>query len=224
MTERELAIKYAPHLYFDKNEPFTIDQIGYTVIVQSQRSPSFNRDIPVDKSKVDFVIEYALYYDFDIQHMYDLEHFWVYVDYNGRVCDGEASAHGSYMNCFRYAGRVEDETHIPVYVQPGKHALMPDGQMFKLFGDYDVVCGKRAGIAGLLVNDLFRGRLIEDMYIDYEICKYIREHFSFQASLEFHPVSYGEDILVTWDELYEIIPKRINKLLKEMGLIKTERE
>jgi hypothetical protein len=221
MTDRDLAIKYAPHLYFDKNEPFTIDQIGYSVIRKSQRSPSFNREILVDKEKVDFVIEYPLYYDYDIQHMYDLEHFWVYVDYDGRVCDGEASAHGSYLNCFRYTEKLEDETHIPIYVQPGKHALMPDGKLFKLFGDYDIACNKRAGTAGLLVNDLFKGMLIKDQYIDYEVCKYIREKFSFKPSLEFHPVSYSEDIIVTWDELYLIIPERINKLLKELGLIHT---
>lgn len=221
MTERELALKYAPHLYFDKDEPFIIDQIGYSVIHKSQRSLSFNRTIAVDKGRVDFVIEYQLYYDYDIQHMYDLEHFWVYVDYDGRVCDGEASAHGSYLNCFRYSEKTEDETHIPIYVQPGKHALMPDGKLFKLFGDYEAVCSERAGIAGLLVNDLFEGVLIKDQYIDYEVCKYIREKYSFKPSLEFYPVNYPEDIIVTWDELFLTIPKRINKLLQELGLIKT---
>ncbi len=79
MTDRELAIKYAPHLYFDKNEPFTIDQIGYSILRNSQKSPSFERDIWIDETKISYVIEYQLYYDYDIQHMYDLEHFWVYI-------------------------------------------------------------------------------------------------------------------------------------------------
>jgi hypothetical protein len=151
--------------------------------------------------------------------MYDLEHFWVYVDHNGRVFDGEASAHGSFMNCYHYEEKVEDETHIPIYVQPGKHALLPDGKMFKLFSEYDIACNKLAGIAGLLVNNLFKGIIIKDSYIDYRVCNYIRDTFSFKPSLEFYPVNYTEDIIVTWEELFLIIPKRINKLLEGLDLL-----
>ena len=218
MTDREIAIMYAPHLYFDKNEPFTIDQIGYSVIRSSGRSKSFNRNIWIDEEKVAFVIEYQLYYDYDIQHMYDLEHVWVYVDHEGRVYDAEASAHGMHMNCFRYAMAVEDSTHIPVYVQPGKHALFPDGNLFKLYSDYQTVCNKRAGIDGLLVADMFKGIIMKDSYIDYQVSSHIRERFSFQPSLEFYPVHYEEDIIVTWEELFLIIPKRIRKLLDDLGL------
>ena len=218
MNERELAVKYAPHLYFDKNEPFTIDQIGYSILRKSQKSPSTNRDLWIDKDKVDYVIEYQLYYDFDIQHMYDLEHVWVYVGYDGNIVDAEASAHGNFMNCYQYTKKIEDETHIPVYVQPGKHALLPDGSLFKLYSDYEVVCNKRAGIDGLLITDLFKGIMMKDSYIDFCVCNYIREHFSFQPTLEFQPVSYTEDIIIPWEELYLMIPKRINKLLEELGL------
>jgi hypothetical protein len=219
MTDRELSIKYAPHLYFDKNEPFMIDQIGYSILRHSQRSLSFDRDIWIDEEKVAFVVEYQLYYDFDIQHMYDLEHIWVYVDHAGRVCDGEASAHGSYMNCYLYKMVTEDETHIPVYVQAGKHAMFPDGSLFKLFGDYNAACNKFAGVDGLLIKEMFKNSIIKNSYIDYKVCTYIRENFSFQASLEFKPVSYDEGIIVPWEELVLIIPKRINKMLGELGFL-----
>jgi hypothetical protein len=220
MTDRELAIMYAPHLYFDRNEPFSIDQIGYSVIRRSQRSPSFDREIWIDEEKVAFVIEYQLYYDFDIQHMYDLEHFWVYVGHDGKVYDGEASAHGHHMNCYRYHMAMEDGTHIPVYVQPGKHAILPDGSMFKLFSDYDTACNQLAGLAGLLITGMFKGYIIKNSYIDYQVCNYIREKYSFHPSLEFYPVHYDESIIVTWEELFKIIPERINKLLEGLGLIK----
>jgi hypothetical protein len=218
MTDRELAIKYAPHLYFDKKEPFPIDQIGYSIFRSSQRSASFDRDIWVDEKTVAFVVEYQLYYDFDIQHMYDLEHLWVYVDHDGKVCDGEASAHGSHMNCYRYTMRLEDETHIPIYVQPGKHAMFPDGNLFKLFGDCGVCCDKMAGVDGLLIKDMFKDQIMKNSYIDYMVCTYIREHFSFQPSLEFIPTQYDENIIVSWEELISIIPKRINKLLARLDL------
>jgi hypothetical protein len=214
MTDRELAIKYAPHLYFDKNEPFTIDQIGYSVIRSSGTSPSFRRELWIEEDKVAFIIEYQLYYDFDIQHMYDLEHFWVYVGHDGKVCDGEASAHGSHMNCYRYTMAIEDETHIPIYVQPGKHALLPEGNLFKLFSNYQTVCDKLAGVDGLLVADMFKEVIVKNSYIDYQVSTYIRERFSFQPSLDFYPVKYKEDIIVSWEELFLVIPERIHKLLE----------
>ena len=218
MTDREIALKYAPHLYFDKNEPFTIDQIGYSLFRSSGSSPSFNRDIRIEDKTTDFVVEYQLYYDYDIQHMYDLEHFWVYVDYDGKVMNGEASAHGSYLNCYQYKKILEEDTHIPVYVQPGKHALLPEGDLFRLFSDYKEVCNVLAGVDGLLAADLFKGMIRKDSYIDYKVCSYIREHYSFEPSLCFYPVNYEEDLIVTWEELYRLIPERVNKLLKSLGL------
>lgn len=218
MTDRELAAKYRPYLYFDKNETIPIAKIGYKLIRNSGRSPSFNRDIYIDKQKVNFAIEYQLYYDYDIQHMYDLEHVWVYVDYNGRVYDGEASQHGGQLNCFKLREMVEDETHIPVYVQPGKHAMLPDGQMFKLFGNYKEVCNELAGIDGLLVNDLFKGLIYKNSHIDYLVCNYIRENLSFEPSLEFYHAQISDEILIEWDDLFKLIPQRINRLTQNLYL------
>lgn len=218
MDEREIALKYAPHLYFDKNEPFTIAHIGYSILKSSQKSPSANHDIWIDGNQVDYVIEYQLYYDFDIQHMYDLEHVWIYVGHDGKIVDGEASAHGGVINCYKYTMAIEDETHLPVYVQPGKHAHFPDGNMFKLYGNYEDVCNKLAGIDGLLITDVFKGAIIKNSYIDFCVCNYIREHFSFQPSLEFRHVSYDNGIVMTWEELYLEIPKRISRMLVDMGL------
>ncbi len=214
----ELALKYAPHLYYDKNEPFAVNRIGYSIFRQSGRSKSFERDILVSPEKAAYVIEYQLYYDFDIQHMYDLEHVWIYVGYNGEVADAEASAHGSWMNCFRYLGALEEGTHIPVYVQPGKHAMLPDGKLFCLFGDCAAACNKAAGTSGLLVTKLYRDIIVKDSYMDLQVCNYIRENYSFEPSLEFYPAAYPEDIIITWEELYCFIPVRINKLLADLGL------
>lgn len=218
MTDKELAVKYAPHLYFDKNEPFPVIHIGYSIICQSGRSPSFNRDIRFDPEKVAFAIEYQIYYDYDIQHMYDLEHFWVYVGHDGNVYDAEASQHGSYLNCYRLNKAVEEDTHVPAYVQPGKHAMLPEGNLFKLFGNYQAVCNQLAGLDGLLITDLFKGRMHSNAYIDYHVCSHIRDRFSFEPSLDFHPVRYDEEIYVPWEELFQLIPQRIEKMVRELGL------
>ena len=217
MTDRELAIQYAPHLYFDKNEPFNLDRIGYSVFYKSQRSKSFERDIQLENGTA-FVVEYQLYYDYDIQHMYDLEHVWIYVARDGSVLNAEASAHGSFLNCYRYNPVLEEDTHLRIFVQPGKHALFPDGKLFLLYSDYELVCSRLAGIDGLLVPAMFQGQIRKNSYIDYMVCTYIREHFSFEPSLEFDRRAYEETIIVTWEELYRQIPERINKRLEEMGL------
>ncbi|BCJ96408.1 hypothetical protein acsn021_39770 [Anaerocolumna cellulosilytica] len=218
MTDKELAEKYAPHLYFDRMEPFRLEYIGYQVIRSSMRSPSFKRDIWVNKDKASFVIEYQLYFDYDIQHMYDLEHFWVYVDNKGKVCDGEASAHGRILNCFQYLKKLEEDTHIPLYVQPGKHALLPESELFKLFSDYKSACQEFAGLDGLLIADMFQGKIMKNKYIHYKVCEYIREKYSFAPSMDFYIIPYDREY-IPWTELCEIIPRRINTLLEELNLL-----
>ena len=88
-----IAFKYAPIIYMDKREPVEIKRIGFTEYTENgSKSISFNR-------KFDFeniggavkVLEYAYYLDFDIQHLYDLEHIWVYLDVNDKVVGAEGS-------------------------------------------------------------------------------------------------------------------------------------
>lgn len=216
MTEKELAIKYVPHMYFDQNEPFLVDRIGYSILSETQKSPSFDRVIWIDREHVAFVIEYAIYYDYDIQHMYDLEHVWVYVGHDGKVWDGEASAHGHHFNCYQYTKRIEDETHITVYVQPGKHAMLPDGSLCMLFSDVKKVCNVWAGVDGILVKEMFQDRIIKSSYYDYLVNRHIRKHYSFDPSLTFYRYDYDESIIITWDELFDLIPVRLNSLLEQI--------
>ena len=93
-TDRALAERHAPVIQFDKNEPFLPSVVGYTIFRQSAASPSFPRDIQL-RDRAQFVIEYAIWWDWDIQHLYELEHVWVYVD-GGEVVDIEASWHGKF--------------------------------------------------------------------------------------------------------------------------------
>ncbi len=76
MDDLHLACKYAPIIHYDRAETIPLVSVGYTVFREERRSDSF----PKRMVKPDFcglVIEYALYWDYDIQHMYDLEHIWV---------------------------------------------------------------------------------------------------------------------------------------------------
>ena len=97
MTEQELALRYAPIVHFDQNETIPLQPVGYTIAKETTRSQSFpKREIVVPQDAA-FVIEYAYYWDYDIQHMYDLEHIWVTVSVDGQVMDAEGSFHGKYL-------------------------------------------------------------------------------------------------------------------------------
>lgn len=61
----KMANAYVPHLRYDRAEPFPLKGIGYTVYEERGKSPSCRRIIEAPPGGM--VIEYAFYYDFDIQ-------------------------------------------------------------------------------------------------------------------------------------------------------------
>ena len=76
-------------------------------------------------------IEYAIWWDWDIGHLYELEHAWVYVDAAGRVVRAEASWHGG-QHDMRLDGRLAlDGDHVVLFSEPGKHAFAPTPAWFR---------------------------------------------------------------------------------------------
>ena len=82
-SDHQLAIKYAPRIRFDAREPFMPSVIGYTVFRETCKSLSFPREITIT-AETPIVIEYAVWWDWDIEHLYELEHIWVLLDENGK--------------------------------------------------------------------------------------------------------------------------------------------
>lgn len=93
-VEHALAARYAPIIQFDAREPFLPLAAGYTVFRTDADSPSFPRRIelsPTGQPPAATAIEYAIWWDWDIGHLYELEHAWVYLDSDGQVVRAEAS-------------------------------------------------------------------------------------------------------------------------------------
>ena len=86
-ADYRLALSQAPTIRFDAREPFTPAAVGYTVFRESGRSPSFPREIRLGAG-VAAVVEYAVWWDWDIQHLYELEHIWVYLSADGELGGG----------------------------------------------------------------------------------------------------------------------------------------
>jgi hypothetical protein len=218
MTDLELAIRYKPHLYADLNETIPLRNVGYSILRETGASPSFDRDLNVPQGS--FVIEYALFFDFDIQHLYDLEHVWIYVDEKGDVYNIEGSAHGWFFNFQKFVEALEQETHAPLFIQPGKHSLMPRRDFFWLYDNCITTCTVLSG-GGLLVPPLLK-YLHEELAPmktpenDAKIDKYIRGNLSFQPTMNFRQAAFPDDILLPWETLEKQIPVRLREILAQI--------
>lgn len=209
MERLSLARRYAPIIHVDVCETIPLLAYGITVFEKTRRSESFpKREVNVPQRCK--VIEYACFWDYDIQHMYDLEHIWVTVDEKGCVCHVEGSFHGKYLNLYDagmpFALQPEDE-HVHAFCQPGKHAFLPDGQQFRLIPGWYESCNMQSG-GDVLVGGPFGG-CYQPAAEDHARCRrYLREHLAFQPTLKFRrmeePVQY-----MLWDEMARWIPRRV---------------
>lgn len=210
-AEALLAERYAPALRFDRAEPFYPAAVGYTVFTEDFacravfRSPSSRLLLETDPGET--VIEYAFYYDFDIQHLYDLEHVFVRLDREGGIKGVLGSFHGKFLDNFIEGETRFEDTHVILYVQPGKHAFMPLPHYFRLAPDRDRCCGEYAGREGLLIAPMFEGRLSTDEAFDRKAERYIRENHAFAPTWEFTARAGGA--LMPWTELEGLIVERV---------------
>lgn len=218
-SERELALRFLPHFRKDKNEPFPILQIGCTVVTVPKFSESF-RDLKLDPAAegADCILEYALYFDYDIQHLYDLEHAWVAVK-DGAVTKCWCSFHGMRLCASGVGDLYQEEDGLPLlYIQPGKHAVLPDPRLFGLHSQANTCCNSLCG-GGLLIPDMLADQMETNPQQDRLIREYIRRSFSFTPSWEFIPEPVSPARVTSWAELKKAIPSyvraQLQKILRE---------
>jgi len=213
-NDLELVLKYAPIIRFDEKEPFFPVRIGYTIFRYNCKSSSFPREIRLSPNEI--AIEYAIYWDFDIQHLYELEHVWVYVK-DGKITKVEASWHGDF-NVMR--GVEIKGTHSILYSQPGKHAFAPSPSWFQpLFFKYErfiAPCKDKAGSGGVLVKDMFSGLIIKTSEDDKLVEEYLKK-FSFTPTFNFSREFLApKELYVPWEELFKEIPKRVKDWIEKL--------
>ncbi|MCG7381024.1 hypothetical protein [Paenibacillus sp. ACRRY] len=215
MALLETAMSYAPILMFDQNEPFYPDLVGISLLEKPGPSPSFRREILFPVEAVQFVIEYAIWWDYEIGHLYEMEHVWIYVGHDGEVVDCEASFHGKVLR-----GMLKDrvnmvDRHVCLYSQPGKHAFSPLPVVFELLPDLYSAAGIQAGCDGLLVNDLFKNDYETNEIINARVRKYLQTK-AFVPAMQFEEYILGPEKFMIWDKLFETIPQRIKSRLLEL--------
>lgn len=214
-----LAGRHLPILRLDAREPYRPTRAGYTVFRAPGQSPS-SKFLVEPRGAV--TIEYAIWYDWDIGHLYDLEHVWVHLDADGEVVAVEASQHGRREPMLLPGGRLPVAGRRPVlFVEPGKHAHWADAIVLASeVGDrLWALCGPLAGVEAVhrgnpfaqsgafqvspLADRLARLKMLNDRFVP---------SFSFSASSE-----DGEGLQpMPWPDLAAFIPARVEALMAEL--------
>jgi hypothetical protein len=226
------AYKYEPVILMDKNEPFKIKKVGFFEYSEGGcRSSSFNRVFDFGNYPgVDRVLEYVYYLDYDIQHLYDLEHIWVYLNKEGGIVGTEGSYHGRFLCAYRpdreesngtavVNARIQGGSHVVMYSQPGKHAMLASKEIMSIYPELFEACDRLAGIHGLDAPE----RYLEDIHISEEdnrkVAAYIKDNFSFIPSMEFEGCDIAREDYVELDVLHEMIPEFLKAELDRLGIV-----
>jgi len=208
-----LAARFAPLIHFDQAEPFFPLAVGYTIFHAEEQSPSFLRRIGRGwRPDWALAIEYAIWWDWDIGHLYELEHVWVYLDKAQQPVWVEASSHGAYASMILEDGTLPlEDSHPVVYSQPGKHAFSPTPHWFRIFRDLvHAETSARAGEDGVLVKQMYARQIAKIPEADAHVAAWLREK-AFQPTMDFNRLfRVTPEMLVPWPVLDTWIPRRVN--------------
>lgn len=214
--EHELAAKHMPVLLLDSNEPTRPLVLGYHFY--RQVGPSVSSKFRIAPPEEGTVIEYAIWYDWDIQHLYDLEHIWVHLDAKGEPVRVEGSMHGLRVSMDTGTGLPEMRGNQPIlYVEPGKHALWVTDYPMRFIARrmIDRVCGLDAGAQGIHMGNIFAANGgYKATERDHDLAMQIMKRAAFKPTYDFSRSS--EDYpptLVPWPALADWIPQRMKALI-----------
>ena len=224
--DHDLALRYAPSLRFDRREPFLPSAVGYTVFRRDDKSASFPREIALS-DRVALVIEYAIWWDWDIQHLYELEQTWVSVDAKGGIVDLEASWHGRFKPMRAEDGQLPLQAGRPVlYSEPGKHAFAPSpAQLLDRRAATVASCGVHAGKMGVHVTPLFADVIHQRKPLQNRLVHTHLERLQFEPSFDFSQrFDLRDAAFVPWRSLYRWIPARVAACLESLATTIAPRE
>lgn len=217
-ADRALAMAVAPVIRFADNEPFLPSKVGATVIPVPQQSPSAKLQITFEPG-VARVIEYAIWWDWDIQHLYELEHVWLKLDAADRVVAVAASAHGTLHDMVRPDGSLPTEDgRVTLYAEPGKHAFHATPETIREKQEWlEAVCGPLTAKGHVLINDMFAAVLAGVTAEDHRAVRRYLQGRAFLPAFHFGQLfDVGTLDHVSWPELHDYITQRVPQVLAEV--------
>ena len=214
-ADRDLAMALAPVIRFAANEPFLPSKVGVTVLNEPQQSPSAELEIAFGPG-VARVIEYAIWWDWDIQHLYELEHVWLKLDAANRVIAVAASAHGSLFDMWRLDGSLPiEDGRVTLYAEPGKHAFhASSASILERRQMLEAACGPMTSDGHVLINEMFEAPFAGITAADHRaVRRHLQEKaflpsFTFTQSFEVATVEF-----LSWPALHDYITTRVPQVL-----------
>lgn len=205
----DVVTQHLPVICFDRNEPFLPQAVGYTVYTSDAPSVSANHEVALKGAAK--AIEYAIWWDWDIQHLYELEHIWVYLDADDQVARVESSAHGCIGEMSRLGALPLEDGRVTLYSEPGKHAFAADPEPLRAnFAVTTLWCGDEAGDADILAPALLNGALDDLTIYDRHLARQYLQSQAFKPSFQFdHTVDLRDVPLMPWQDLLASIPGRV---------------
>ncbi|WP_269584477.1 HAD family hydrolase [Roseibium sp. Sym1] len=215
-TDAELAARHAPLLHVDLREPAPPLAMGYSVHRAPAQSPSSKFHLRPPEGGT--VIEYAIWHDWDIQHLYDLEHVWVHLDREGEVVRVEGSMHGFRVSLDYGSGLPAMEGARPhLFMEPGKHAIWAEARPMSFIAGAMIrtLCGAEAGRDGVHLGNPFAeaGAYAADARA-HRLARLAMRRAAFEPSFEFEPAP--EPALTDWATLAAWIPARMRELISAL--------
>ena len=214
---RSAALRHAPVIRCDDLEPFSPQAVGYSV--HERDGPSASSAHPVRLGGAARAIEYAIWWDWDIQHLCEMEHVWVYLSENDQPIRVESSTQGCVGEVWREGQRLPLKSgRVTLFSEPGKHAFAANPE--RLCTNYSAIsrcCGDGAGANGVRVPELLGGMLNELTIYDRHLVRSYLKSQSFMPTFRFDKVFDLRNVpIMPWDELGASIPGRVRAVLASL--------
>lgn len=203
------ARQAAPILLLDRCEPFRPVAIGVTEFTTTGPSPSSRFEVAPKAARC---IEYAIFWDWDIGHLYDLEHVWVHLDDSNTVIAVEATFHGKRHDidlCPRNGKPM-------IWCEAGKHAHFRNRDHRDSLSEMThFMTGPDAGQGGVHISNPFSAGFGTVSAKDHRLASIFLKRLSFVPGLgRGLAFDLAESILCPWPVLESFIPERVRHLLK----------
>lgn len=206
----ETARAVAPILLLDRAEPFRPVQVGVSAFTDEAKSPSSKFTV-TPRGEVCF--EFAIFWDYDIGHVYDLEHIWVHVT-DGKPISVEATFHGS-----RHDVELNPRGGRPVvWCEAGKHAHFRDAWHRDDMAEATrYMCGTSAGIEGVHLGNPFAKGFGEVTAQDHRLARLFLKRLQFSPALGRGLAFDLTDVpFVPWDAMPDWIGARMRRNLDRL--------
>src|SRR6185312_16624654 len=162
---------------------------------------------------------YAIWWDWVIQHLYELEHVWLKLDGANAVVAVAASAHGELFDMVRPDGSLPIENgRVTLYAEPGKHAFhATPATILAKRAELEACCGPMTAAGHVLINAMFETAFAAIGAADHRA---VRRHLQGRASLPAFRFGQAFDVAtlarVSWPELHDYIARRVPEVLAEV--------